>query len=353
MSTSISCGTPAWVDGVDMSAQSPFRKYDVGTRVYNAGSASANQVPGGVFPGLADMKVSAGSGMNLAVNAGYCCVPNSSSGLQGGYLAGLMNAGVLTVAAASPSTPRIDLVAVVVYDLGTSASYADIELVTGTPATPAVAPAAPANSIILAQISVPAAVTTITSGMITDLRAWVVAPGGILPIANTAAAPAAPAYQLFYNIATGLLCTGSGTAGSVAPLSALKWVPQITVIIVPVTAPSGGALTQISSCSVTCDGFTDLEIHTKWAYLLGGASYIQLLTYIDGVQCDAFTATAAYYLGGSHRCFTSAAQGNTPSPGTHLITWKFLGGGSGTSSGDGVFGASGAPCILRVAPVVV
>jgi hypothetical protein len=306
-----------------------------------------------VFPGLADMKVSAGSGMNLAVNAGYCCVPNSSSGLQGGYLAGLMNAGVLTVAAASPSTPRIDLVAVVVYDLGTSASYADIELVTGTPATPAVAPAAPANSIILAQISVPAAVTTITSGMITDLRAWVVAPGGILPIANTAAAPAAPAYQLFYNIATGLLCTGSGTAGSVAPLSALKWVPQITVIIVPVTAPSGGALTQISSCSVTCDGFTDLEIHTKWAYLLGSATYIQLFTYIDGIQVDVITVTAAYYLGGSHRCFTSASQGNTPSAGTHLITWKFLAGGSGMSASDGVFGASGAPCILRVAPVVV
>ena len=57
MPTSISCGTPAWVDGVDMSAQSPFRQYDVGTRVYNAGSASANQVPGGVFPGLADMKI--------------------------------------------------------------------------------------------------------------------------------------------------------------------------------------------------------------------------------------------------------------------------------------------------------
>jgi hypothetical protein len=353
MPTAISCGTPAWVDGVDMSAQSPFRQYDVGTRVHNVGNAAANQVPGGVFPGLADMKVTPGSGMNLAVNAGYCCVPNSSSGLQGGYLFGLMNAGTLTVAAASPSTPRIDLVVARVYDLGTSASYCSIELVTGTPATPAAAPAKPANSIILAQISVPAAVTTITTAMITDLRAWVVAPGGILPIANTAAAPAAPAYQLFYNIATGLLCTGSGTAGSVAPLSALKWVPQITVHSAPVTAPSGGALTQISSCSVVCDGFTDLEIHTKWAYLLGNAAYIQLLTYIDGVQCDVITVTAAYYLGGSHRAFTSPAQGNTPAAGTHLITWKFLAGGSGMSAADGVFAAAGAPCILRVAPAVV
>src|ERR1039457_1285961 len=289
MATAISCGTPAWVDGVDMSAQSPFRQYDVGTRVYNAGSASANQVPGGVFPGLADMKVTPGSGMNLSVNAGYCCVPNTSSGLQGGYLFGLMNAGTLTVAAASPSTPRIDLVVARVYDFGTSASYCDVELVTGTPATPAVAPAVPANSIILAQISVPAAVTTITTAMITDLRAWVVAPGGILPIATAAAAPAAPAWQLFYDIAAGQLCTGAGAAGTVAPLSALKWVPQITVHNAPVTAPPPGPLPRFSSCPAPCDGNTALETHTKWAYLLGGASYIQLLTYIDGVQCDAIT----------------------------------------------------------------
>src|SRR5689334_12562322 len=109
MPTSITGNVPLWVDGPGIAAQNPLRQYDVGTRVINLGTAAANQVAGGVFPGLGGMQVVAASGMNIVVQAGYCCVPAASS-VQGGYLFGLMNSGTLTVQSADPSNPRIDLV---------------------------------------------------------------------------------------------------------------------------------------------------------------------------------------------------------------------------------------------------
>jgi len=355
VATTITCGVPAWLDDVVMSGQNPFRTYDVGTKVYNAGTASVNQVPSGVFPGLGAMAVVAASGMNLTVQAGYCCVANSSSSLQGGYIFGLMTSASLTLAAADTANPRIDLICAVVADNGDSTSNCSVQVVTGTPATPAVAPAAPANSLTLAQVTVAANVVSVVSGNISDTRSYVVAPGGILPIASAATAPAVPATQFMYNLATGQLVQGTGVAGSVTVPSALKWTPQLAIVTSTVHAASGGALTTVATVSVTVDGSTDIEIYMKWPGVVGSANHINLLAQIDGSTVDTIeivsSAGSTPSAGGSARYFTSAGQSNTPSAGTHTITFKFQAGGSGTSTSDGVFAASGAIAILRVSPV--
>ena len=104
MASSVALGTPAFVDDAADSAQTPFRTFDIGSRTINNGSASANQVGGGVYPGGGAMAVSAGSGMAVVVAAGYCCVPNSTSALQGGYVTGTMTSASLTLAAADRAT---------------------------------------------------------------------------------------------------------------------------------------------------------------------------------------------------------------------------------------------------------
>ncbi|HYD02614.1 MAG TPA: hypothetical protein VEB22_15410 [Phycisphaerales bacterium] len=68
----------------------------------------------------------------------------------------------VTISTADPTNPRIDLV--VAKEDGT------VAVVVGTPAGSPVAPAAPAQSISLCQVSVAAADTTIAAGDLTDLR---------------------------------------------------------------------------------------------------------------------------------------------------------------------------------------
>jgi hypothetical protein len=356
VATSLSCGIPAWVDGPSMDAQTPFRTFDVGTRVLNTGTASANITPSGVFPSLGAMAVTAASGMNVTVSAGYCCVANSSSSLQGGYIFGLMTSQQFTIAAADTTNPRLDLVVAYAADNGDSTSSSYVAVLTGTPAAIPALPSVPANSLTLAQVAVAANVTSIVPANITDERTYVCAPGGILPIQNAASAPAVPASQFMYNLATGQLVQGTGASGTTATPSVLQWVPQMSVITSSVRAASAGALTTVTSVSVTTDGTTDIEIYAKWPGVIGSASFVQIFAYLDSTIVDTAevvsSAGANPTGGGSMRFFTSSTQSNTPSAGTHTITLRFEAGGSGTSTSDGIFGAAGTLIILRVAPVI-
>ena len=336
-----------------MDAQSPFRTYDVGTKVYDAGTALAAQVAGGVFPGMGAMQVTVAGGMNIQVSAGYCCCPNSSSALQGGYIFGLLNAQTFTLTPASLTNPRIDIIVANVADIGpNSAAY--VQVIAGTPAASPTVPTAPANSITLAQVLVGAAVNSVTSANITDVRAYVVAPGGILPIATEANAPAVPASQFLYNIATNQLVTGSGTAGVTGLPSILPWVPAIQVKTTNTTAASAGALTPVLSATVTTAG-EDIEMYMKWGGVQGSAQYVTISAWIgstlaDSVQVESLEGTTAT-AGGSVHFYTSSAQGNTPSPGTHTIAMQFQGGGTNTGLTDGIVATSTAVTMLRVAPV--
>lgn len=74
----------------------------------------------------------------------------------------LRQATTVTVDAANPTNPRIDLV--VVYDDGT------VDTVAGTADPSPTAPADPADGAVLAQIAVAAAASTLNSGTITDAR---------------------------------------------------------------------------------------------------------------------------------------------------------------------------------------
>lgn len=341
-----------------MDASAPFRNYEIGTKLFNGGTAAANQVPGGVFPGNGAMAVTAAGGMNVAVNAGYCACPNSTSALQGGYVFGLMAAQTLSLQAASLTYPRIDLVVACVNDLGTDASGAVVQVVEGTPAATPALPAPPANSITLAQVAVGSAATSITSANITDVRTYVVAPGGILPIASEAAAPAMPGSQFMYNLATNGLCTGTGTAGVTALPSILPWTPQIAVKTSNTLNGTAGALTPVLSVTTPLmDGLTDLEMYLKWAGIQGSATSFTIGVYIDTVLADSIAiqsleTTAHPSSGGSVKFYTSSAQGNTPSNATHTVAFQFQA-GSGATTSDGIVATATAATILRVAPVSV
>jgi hypothetical protein len=358
VASSVSCGVPWLVDGPSLDAGNPFRQYDVGTRVFNAGTATGVQVPGGVFPGLGAMQVTASSGLSVQVAAGYCCVPNASS-TQGGYIFGTLTAATLTLAASSPLNPRTDLIVARVYDTGTSSGYCDVEVITGTPASPPVTPSVPANSIALATISIPAAAVALASGAITDLRSYVVAPGGILPIANSAAAPAAPASQVMFDMSRNLLVQGTGTAGSTALLNTGAWTPALAYKTSGVTDSSGkGNLTQVLSVSVTTDGQTDIEIYYKWPglYVSSAPLIVTLSVAIDGTVLDQTpvyvqsSSSGSPGNGGSARYYTEAGNSTTPSSGTHTITFSFQ---SASSSATTTMACSSTALgCLRVAAAV-
>lgn len=359
MPTSISLGAPLWCDGPSLDAGTPFRCYDVGSRVLNLGTAAAVSVPGGVFPGMGAMGVSASSGLSVQVAAGYCCVPNPTAG-QGGYLFGTLQAQVLSLAAADATNPRIDLIVARVYDTANSSSYCDVEVVTGTPAASPSTPATPSAAIALASVSVAAGAVALASGAVTDLRSYVVAPGGILPIATAAAAPAAPATQIMYDLSRNLLVQGTGSAGSVALLSTGAWAPALAYVSSAVSdSAAKGSVTQVASVSVTTDGSTDIEIYYKWPgfYVSGSPPLLVTLSVaIDGTVLDQTpvyvqsSSPGSPSNGGSARYYTSSGQGNTPSAATHTVTFRFQ--SASASLTTTMACAATALACLRVAPAV-
>ena len=135
MPVSVSCGVPAGWTTPTMTAQTPFRQYDIGTKVYQRRDGGGEPVPvrrlprqrrdGGHRPRRHE---------RLGVSAGYCCVANSSSALQGGYIFGLMNSAALTVAAADVASPRIDLVCATVSDNWHPSSTSLVQIITGVAA---------------------------------------------------------------------------------------------------------------------------------------------------------------------------------------------------------------------------
>lgn len=355
MAASVSCGTPIWVDYAADTSANPLRTYDIGTRVQNVGTAAANQVAAGVFPGGGGMQVTPGSGLAVLVAAGYCCVPNSTSALQGGYVFGPVNQVTLTLASADPTNPRIDLAVARVYDVGTSASFCDVEIVTGTPASPPSAPSLPANSLLLAQVSVVAGAATLTSSAITDERSYVVAPGGVLPISSPSAAPAVPSSQVMLDLSSGSIVLGTGTAGTVTRLPALPWAPVLALSASAVSdSSSKGSLTTVATAAFTADGVSDIEVYYKWPGLKVSSAplLVTLQVALDGTTLDQVVAypssSSVYTAGGSARYWTSSGQGNTPSAGSHTVTFAFQ--SASASATTTMSGAATGPAALRVSP---
>jgi hypothetical protein len=114
--------------------------------------------------------------MNVQVAAGRAWVNGDVVSRQGVYL--VENDAVTTVgpiAAASPTLNRTDLIVARVYDAspdggGAGLDQVRFEVVQGTASAGPNAPALPPSAIPLAEIAIPAGVTTINNARITDLR---------------------------------------------------------------------------------------------------------------------------------------------------------------------------------------
>ena len=121
-----------------------------------------------------DYKVSptATPSMAVQVAAGRAIVGGTLTSTQGNYVVFNDAPVTVSIATASPSLPRIDLIVLTIQDsyYAGANNQVIIQSVTGTPNASPVAPSAPASSLILAQIAVAANATTINTGNITDKR---------------------------------------------------------------------------------------------------------------------------------------------------------------------------------------
>jgi len=120
----------------------------------------------------ADLAVSAATGMNVSVAAGWAAILGTYQTNMGTYMAYNDAAATATITTADPSNPRIDLVCITVNDAAYSGSLNSvaINVVKGTAASSPTVPSTPTNSIALAQVAVAAGATSISSGNITDVR---------------------------------------------------------------------------------------------------------------------------------------------------------------------------------------
>lgn len=124
--------------------------------------------------------------MGVLVGSGVVFVPGTEAGTQGTYGCVNDNTVTLTVPTAHGTLPRVDSVFARVKDSQYSGAVDSwsLEVVAGTASASPASPTAPNNTIRLANISVGAAVTSITNANITDVRPWATALGGVFVVRN-------------------------------------------------------------------------------------------------------------------------------------------------------------------------
>lgn len=126
---------------------------------------------------MSSLAVTANSpvGMSVLVADGWAAIVGTIQPDMGTYVAYNDGTVTLTIAAANPTNPRIDLICMTVNDsyYAAGADNVVLQVITGTPSGSPVTPATPDNSIALATVAVGAAVLSINSGNITDLRVQV------------------------------------------------------------------------------------------------------------------------------------------------------------------------------------
>lgn len=215
-----------------------LRTYLAGLQAGVFNVATNVRARGGVHPGLGTELVVTQAGspnMTVLVEAGVCSIPGTESSSQGNYFAWNDAQVTLSITAAHATLNRIDLVVINVRDQVYSGSFNDgqLQVITGTPASSPVPPAAPANSIILAQVAVAAAVTSIVNANITDTRFYMAAVGGVINIRNIGAIPSSSEMnegQLLWAMDTNIIYVWDGSAAvQLYPVPAwTTWTPTLT-----------------------------------------------------------------------------------------------------------------------------
>lgn len=316
--------------------------------------------PQGGVAGGNGLNVGAPGGMAVSVAPGHFMVPNTASAAAGSYASTLVSAATLAIAAADPSNPRIDIVVAGVTDDGTSSSAGWVQVITGTASASPSAPAAPPNSIILAQVAVAAAVTSITSGNITDTRTYAVAAGGVLRAPKGTVtgylgmAAWDPVSGTFYHN------TNYGAVSTPQQFAVLPFAPVHVTSTSSYSLPTAVAPVPGLSATVACDGQTDLKVTYHIAGFTGLTSevtYVTIQVAVDGTAIDQTTvqldATVSAQGGITAIGYTSAAAGNTPGSGSHTVTvqaWASAASG-GSPAIHGFAGVVSA--YLRVEPVTL
>lgn len=381
MATSVTLGPALWQDGPTYNGEIA-RQMGVAANWFCGGTVDALAVRGGVISNsTGSLQVLPVSGMNIKVASGFAIVPSSSSNINAGYQIGTMASVGLTVATADATNPRVDLVVIGVNDTGDSTGAGFIEIVTGTPAASPVAPSLPANSLSLGTIKVAANSTSVASTNITDTRVYTSAAGGVIPWPTLTGIPAGHPGLIAFDTANSRFFHND--ANGADQLAVLPWKPVYMTVNSPLSLSVGdgtpGSSTQIGTAlTVTTDGHTDIKVtvHQPGIYStnasVGGYNQYNFSVYIDGNQlcgyhmsCDnsqviSTGGQSAIQGGGTVVYSTSSASGDTPSAGSHTITWKATVGrynstGSPTGNGSSAFvwASTAENAYMRVEPVAL
>lgn len=201
------------------------------------GSATVPLPRGGILPGFgAELSVAQRStpGMGVLVGSGIAYVAAPTAG-HGGWNVVHGAQSDLTIAAAHATLPRTDLLIARVADpqyyVGGDGA-ADVKVITGTAGTGAPVPAVPVAEgayMVLGQIAVAAAATSITNANITlntsASRPYTSGLGGILPVANAAARTALRAYHglVVLQIDTGAIWAWANGAWQAQSPTTAQW----------------------------------------------------------------------------------------------------------------------------------
>lgn len=186
----------------------------VGSFTSSAGATSAGGGHGVV--GTNDLKVSQKGTPNMSVDVaqGLAFIRGTESAHQGVYQAYNDATVNVTIAAADSTNPRRDLIVVQVRDSAYSGSSDDVRIVavTGTPAASPSDPTLPANSLVLARVTVAAGVSSILNAAITDFRRRAYGLGGTV-VCTSSTRPSSPFEgQLIYETDTDKVRCYNGSA---------------------------------------------------------------------------------------------------------------------------------------------
>ena len=214
--------------------------------------------------------------MSVDIAGGRAIIQGTEGTYQGPYIVENRGSATVTVTAANVSNPRIDLVVAKIEDQAYSGAVNAwaLAVVAGTPAASPVAPSMPANSILLATVSVAAAAATITNANITDGRTVTPAAyraGDTVPVTDGG--------------------TGSTTAS--AARTALG-VAYTTGDVVPVAGGGSGATT--ASGARTALGVaigSDVQAHSAVLDSTTAAFTSADETKLDGIETGADVTDAA------------------------------------------------------------
>jgi hypothetical protein len=353
MGTSVNARSDVWLDGVTVAGQD-LRLQQASANLTGTGASGTTGI--GARPGVRNgvgtpLLVTAAGGMNIGVAAGVAFVQGTAAVNAGMYTVCLDTAATLTVTTSDLVNPRIDNVIAQVVDVGSSSSTTTISIQAGIPASSPVAPALPANSLLLATIAVAANATTLVSGNIADARVYTVASGGVLPYGNVLGATIpGPKGTAVYDMATDRWKSTDG-AGHALPMRVTAFAPVQSVITSNVVIPVSALFGTLVSVSVTTDATTEIEIsamYSGWFQTTANTGdHVDNQFYLDGSPIFLWTVEQTG-VSGNLNGGAGARVFETPGAGTHTISWKVACSGTAAMT---LYATSTSPAVLRVAPV--